>query len=75
MRTLTNAQMIALEISDPSNSFTINYARCQYGNRVGRAIATLISNGREVRVAQVVEPARPGFVIDGSYVPWSEVTN
>lgn len=75
MRTLTTKQMIEIEVTDKANSFTINYARNQFGNRVGRAIATMIREGREVRVAQTTDDMRSGFVIDGSYVPWSEVTN
>lgn len=75
MKTVTTKQMIEIECSDKANSFTINYARHQFGNRVGRAIATLIRNGRSVQVAQTTDDMRAGFLIDGSYVPWSEVTN
>jgi len=65
---MTNAQMIQMEArhEDSSVRFTINYARNQYGNRIGRKVAEMIASGRSVQVAQ-----GEGFFVDGRHVPVS----
>ena len=63
--TTTNFKMMQLEATsaDRAVRFAINYARNQYGNRVGRQIAGLVLAGHSVAVAQ-----GDGFFVNGHYV-------
>ena len=64
VRAVTNAEMLKLESTstDRSIRFTINYARCQYGARIGRQIAGLILAGYSVTTTR-----GDGFFVDGRY--------
>lgn len=67
MKHMTIKKMLALECAtgDRGVRFALNFARSQYGNRVGKAVAELVVGGHEVAVAQ----GSDGFFVDGAYVP------
>lgn len=76
MKSLTNKQVLQMECTheDRNVRWTLNFSRLQFGSRVARRVATLISQGSSVTV--VTHPngeMRDGFLIDGEYTPWSEV--
>ena len=69
VKRVTNAEMLRLEAADRSLSFTLNYARHQYGNATARAIATLALAGHEVTTGSFGN----GFILDGRHVVASEL--
>jgi hypothetical protein len=63
---MTNVEAIRMECetTDPSVRFTLNWARCQYGNATARLVATLIKAGHEVSPAP---HGASGWIVNGTH--------
>ena len=71
---MTNRRMVEMEARNRGTiSFTINFARMQFGNRVGRAVAKLIEDGHDVHTVPFTD--RMGFFVDGSFMGLDQITD
>lgn len=61
----------ALNGSDPSARFVVNFALNQFGPRIARQVVTLQRAGVSVTVAQSL--GVDGFIVNGSFVAWREL--